>query len=375
MARSRVVRRRPLPSGVSPGARMPGGPIVFLAERAEPGVVLLKRWTIGFGPTAHPRVEPDVARARRGENPFAGRTGWTLHAMGPKAEAERGMKGTDAASRLRHWFVRLPREQRVALRPAGFLPAGDPLRAPGTKFRQWVSDECIATLVRAAAAGDKDIAPLRFAVLPKQQLLLPETRTKIAIYPIAELQKVFAANGAGCRLEAPSGVTLEQAAKALGFPDLRKPLSVGAGGLYEAWRSRAARATERQRLLLNVAYHRILLHRFLQRRRLTPPMRGEVGRELERRANLVQAYRVFVFDRRGCPVGINVPLLEANNLTLKTIVNRKVPHAGFTRSDQKRVRDFGAWLFTDVLNKAITECKPSGLAGLAQLLAAVDELR
>lgn len=385
MARSRVVRRAreaKLPEGVRAGQRMPGGPLIYLAERAEPNVVLLKRWTIGWGPTEHPRVERDVRRSARSENPYAGRSGWTLYAMGPKAERERGLKGPDAASRLRHWFVRIPQEHRISLRPVGFVPPGDPLRAPGNQFRQWVGDECIVSLIRAGAQGAGDVKPLRFAVMPKQSVLIPETRQRVDIYPIAELARVFAADNT-CRLEAPHGVTLKAAANALGFADLRKPLSTAPENVYEAWRSRSARADPQQRLLLNVAYHRILLHRFLQRRRLTPKLIGskrrkQISDSVERRAALTQAYRVFVFDRRGCPVGLNVPLLEANNLTVtgpKGLINRKVPHAGFTRSDQKRVREFGAWLFTDVLHKAITECKPESISGLAELLAVADQLR
>jgi hypothetical protein len=372
---------------------MSDGSMIYISERAAPNVVLLERWAIGFGPTLHPRiggkgiiVDPDTGMTSRAhsENPYAGRTGWVLRAMGPKAEAERGLRGPDAASRLRHWFVRLPDEHRVALYPpmrgpnSPGLPKGDPLRAPGSTFRQWVGDECITTLIKLASAGSPQVKPLLFAVKPSQRAMIPETRQVLTIYPIQDMQRVFQRYAKGCALRPPSGMSLKQAGvQALGFETMLKAKSAGAGIVYEAWRARSLQATPKQRLILNTAYHRLLLRRFLDNRPLTPKAhprkpRSAVSAETERRANLIQAYRVFVFDRRGCPVGINVPLLEANNIRIKSVLDRKITHADFTRG-QAKAKVWGAWLFTDVLNKRISECRPAEqIHGLAELLAVVD---
>lgn len=366
-----------LPPGVTPGVKLPDGLTLYIADRPEPNVVLLYRWYIPEGPTAYDRVGQRTGEFYRGyplyTNPFGGKWGWTLNAMGKKAEAERELTGPSAADRLRHWFVQLPAEGRVALQPAHLVGPGDPLRAAGSVFRQWVADDCIAALVRAGAQGSPQVAPLLFAVQPRQTLRLGEGKTT-TVYPIQDLVRIMQEPSEDCALERP-GMTLSEAATLLGFPDKYKPLSVGADGLYDAWRVRARVARGRAQLEVNAAYHRILLHRFLRQKRLTPrvPGRGDLSRAIERRANLLQAYRVFVFDRRGCPVGLNVPLLEANHIGVKSILDKQVTHAGFTALSD-RAKKFGGWLFTDVLDKAIVECKPQGIQGLDALLAAAERI-
>lgn len=369
---------------------MPDGPMIYIAERAEPGVVNLRRWFIRQDVTKYKRVgsPTSVFTENQGEskhgpwrtNPFGGKYGWTLHAMGKSAWKERGLTGTDDAKRLLEPFKRIPPEQRVHLQPRGYLPGpepdtgypGDPLLSGSSKFRPWVSDECIAGLIRAASPK------LRFSVRAKQRELLPGSggqRQYAEIFPIRYLQQAFQ-EGHQCDLVIPQGVSLSQAAKALGFADLRKVISIAPEKLYEAWRSRSERANDRQQRLLNLVYHRVLLHRFLRMRRLTPVIEGnrELSIEIERRARLMQAYRVFVFDRQGCPVAINTALLEANNLQVKTLMDKQIPHAEFTRYGPK-ARKFGAWVFTDVLRKRISECRSREVYGLEGLLAAAEELR
>lgn len=45
-----------LPKGVTPGLKMPGGVMIYIANQPQPGVVLLRRHLIGEGTTVAPRV-------------------------------------------------------------------------------------------------------------------------------------------------------------------------------------------------------------------------------------------------------------------------------------------------------------------------------
>jgi hypothetical protein len=407
-----------------------GGPPIYIATRAQPGYVVLQRFTINFGQTSQRDI---VARARRErphelliereeidgfgafrvDNPYGGRSGWLLHGSGTAAYRDHGKVGDDAAT-LRHWYKRLPITERVSFFPhedkrSWGVPSGDPLLSPSkSRADRWVSDECITMLIRSATSGFAGgRGKLRFAVLPRQvergaadvfksergggdrPILAPAT----AISPIEVLRNIFdvAKGKKQCRLTVPKGLSLLQAANILGWSAppgatakesrrvLNKPLDVGAETLYEHWRvGMRAASSDHHRLLLNMAYHRALAHRFLtgkkSRPRLTPRTSGDarLDAEIERRANLVQAYRVFIFDR-GCPVGINLPFVEANGFKIKDLLERRVPYASFTKGS--RAARWTFWLYDFVLQKGVQQCKPGAMPGLADLLAQVDQLR
>ncbi len=383
----RVFRRLRVPPGVKPGIQMssgdggpPDGPMIYIADRAEPGVISLRRWYIPEGPTKHDRVGVPIttysedSAPRYGpwrQNPFGGKWGWAVYSIPEKEWKNRGLKGKDDKARIRPYLELVPKSQKVQLKPIGTLPQGDPLLSHTRWYRPWVSDECIAELIRDASVD------LLFSVPPDQRVVVdyeatPRLYTKI--FPIREISNVFRANYS-CEMEPPKGMSLREAANTLGFEDQFGAINTAPENLYRAWKRRSRAASDKRQRLLNAAYHRTLLHRFLRMDRLTPVIENEaLDAEIERRAQLIQAYRAFVFNRIGCPVGLNETLLKANNLMVKKLVDRNVHNAGFIRYGKKAGK-FGNWLFRRVLLKTPGECQPSGIAGLDGLLAAVDELR
>jgi len=413
---------------------MPGGPLVYIAKKPHPGFILLQRWTFNFGPTEHRDVvardrarapDPD-ARSDRSfplepepiveglgapqvPNPYGGQSGWILRGAGKAAYKDHGLVGDDGAT-LRFWYVRVPNSDRITLFPKQGLntrkwglPAGDPLRAAGRLAGRWVSDEYITTLVAYAARGlPPKVPPLNFAVLPTQgdrsaKEPGPDLAPPTAFSPIQALYELFS-TGVKQELQAPKGLSLLDAATALGFGGskpagmskeearrwrqkvLTSPLNSSPALLFEMWRRRSERATANQRLILNEAYHRILVAKFLKlgkrgKPRLTPPTKGNkrLDAEIEARANLIQAYRVFVFDRNGCPVGLNQAFIETMGIRINTLRDRNVPYARYLRGGL--AKKWTAWLYAEVLNKSPQECT-SGvvLSGLEELLVAVNGL-
>lgn len=410
----RVVKREPLPEGFRVGIQIPDGPLLYIADRPAPGGIILRRWTFREGPTLFSKVGAPIRQAHSSEidprslttdqqrrlpsaepgvekrpqfwrtNPFEGQSGWTLYAMGTKAWMERGLTGTDDAAALRYWYKRIPVEERIGLPPNWFLPktkgpndklVRDPLSSPDERWRPWVSDRAITSLIRAASKGAPGIQPLKFAVPPEQDARSGGHAFKIQ--PMSILRNLFS-EGETVEVQRQQGLTLREAVKVLRGTDAayqswinKKPEL-----LYEAWRSQVMSATPAQQQILNLAYHRILLWRFLQKRRLTP---NSYPPELERHAQLIQAYRVFVFNRMGCPVGLNTRLLKLNGVDVSSLQNRNIPYASYLRFSDAKAHKWGEWLYSRVLNKASVECRayqaPIEIDGLSELLAHAEAMR
>ena len=390
-------------------------------------VVLLIRKQIGFGQTMQRKMRRQAVEYQRSmmldpsvqhggsqsggatispfDNPYGGQVGWELYATGQStralpdgsrmpsgAEAGReDISGVDGARRIRFWFSQLPENKRTHFDPG--LRKGDPMRS-SRSWRPWVNQDCIGRLIREASAGIRGrVDPVIFAIRTSQKMVNPDTGIPETIYPLRELEGDWMIPPGKCMDRVYRGITLEAAVrrltgtrKASGYycndyyddgvclgsdTPFRTVIASSPEKIYELWRDAYAAVPDQYKAEVNAAYHRILLWRFLNRRKLTPG-KGRGNAAIERNANLIQAYRAFVFNSNGCPVAINTNLLRVNGVKLGPIRKKKVPWAQFSTSGD-RERRFGEWLFK-ILNKDPASCK-TRIDGLSELLAAVDVMR
>jgi hypothetical protein len=350
-----------------------GAPQIHVSISGEPapGTVLLVRWSIPEGRTVHPRLprlydrltptqreayaqriksDPSLVElARERQSIFAGQDGWVLRATSDAVEAREGgmVGGRSSAKRLLVAWKQVAASGKVWLWPD--LPKSDPYRAPKLVHTPWVRDDCILQLMRFGAVNG-----LRFAVMPIQRYVDRESGWVGDQVPARELKNavIRAASGDTTCEVVPQreGMSLAHAASVLGFDNLRQPLSASADRLYEAFvaarRGGSADA--------HSAYHRVLMHRFLNRTSLTGG-RAPGGVEIERRANLLQAHRLFVFDTSGCPISVNGALVRDYGLMIARILDKHV-----TQPRMMSAKDtWGQWLFTKVLGREPRSCAAS----------------
>ena len=347
---------------------IPGTQITLYESMApQPGIVLIKEHKINAGQTKasknpHQNIEK-TGGAGTEEKPatefFAMEgSGFILRAMSPQTEFSVAGRDLGTQVKLTKLFEMIGRNQKAWLSPK--VPAGDPYRSPFPGFVAWIHEHCLAWLV---VEGTK--IGLKFTVSDEtknQAESQVETVKRTIVYALKH------------PFRSPCPVIdrrpgLQLADKILGISNAaiqtarggtrfeNKGATLGAERLFEFYRLALSEASDQQEKRdIHEAYHRILLHKFLQRLRLTPPPLGSrsraadpLGDSIERRALLLQAHRVFVFAPNGCPVALNTQLLEQNGIGIKEL---KIHSATIPA----KATEWANWLYDEVLDLDKRNC-------------------
>jgi hypothetical protein len=303
---------------VPPATTQRGGPVVLKgtppviihvggSNLDEPGRVRLFRFRISDEvQTDHPSMPREEGGRRK--NTLAGQIGWVIRARNNDGDFAMGIQSS--AQRISRVFSRVQPSGKVWLSPR-IENKRDPLRTPASYVRYglkvggfipFIKDDCLMPLLRGGAA-----LGLQFEVMDVQD--------ESKLPPINEIFKIaskFDPEEPSCTLAAERGFTFAIAASILKFQSLTEAIAAGPANLYNAYLGVITtddRAHE--------AYHRILFEKFLRRKRLAPrAMNSTLDKELNRRANLLQAHRLFVFLPDGTPIALNRSLLEKYDLSL-----------------------------------------------------------
>lgn|GEM_PF-3728968 len=280
--------------------------------------------------------------------------GWRMRVLSAKSEMEIEGKNFGTQAKLSALFKRIPSSEKAWLEARSqWVSDGDPYhfqagaRGGGFAWTPWVKPECIGWLVTEGAKLGIYFAtpPLEKGVPPRQ---CDELRLDVQNYLKGTVS---------CSLKVVRKPGIRGAAKVLGVGELQ-PLSISAMGLFEAYQ--AALRSNPDKREVHEAYHRVLLHRFLRRRTLVPlgSRSSIVGKESERRANMLQARRVFVFNSEGCPTRLNKQLLEENGIGIEELLLKK-PTLVYVRNTQGQylVHEWTKWLFEEVLGKKPESCR------------------
>jgi hypothetical protein len=367
---------------IRPYGTVPGTSItIYESAYPQPGTVLLVPHKLENRPTRSRSevskrrgsaeqefvtIRPGVVRERGLVSSPGEAMGWMLRALKPENEAKISTEDHSTLTKVSSLFARIDRDRKTWLEPdlppiggkadSRLSPVGN---AIGKKiWVPWVWEDCIPWLVfegtklglRFAAGG---------AATRRETSGLPTSQ-----YLINLLQSAIAnPSNYECKIEAPRGVGIRSAAQAMGVQDIQA-ISMPAMELYRSFALSLKSSADKRKVF--EAYHRILLHRFLRRRRLTPPARvtrasDPVSDAIERRANLLQAHRLFVFNEKGCPVSVNAETLHMNGLDPSALGKRRVSNP------EAPVVEWTMWLYSDVLEKPVSECltKIRGLESLA----------
>lgn len=278
--------------------------------------------------------------------------GWRVRALSPKKEMEIAGENLGTAAKLSSLVRRIPRDQRAWLQ-SGMMAHGDPYNWLRTSQEErvvwtlWIRPDCIGWLAEAG----RDLG-IYFGAPPSPNPNFPSQAEQLRL----DIQK-YISGEMKCSPKTKRGLGIRSAASVLGVGQL-EPLSASALKLFQMYQD--ALRTSEDKELVHEAYHRILLTRFLRRRSLVPQARrgSFIGEEAERRANLLQAHRMFVFNRNGCPVKLNKSFLEANGIDLKSLLNKN-PFLLHKKniSNQYTVNEWTKWLFEEVLKKELVECR------------------
>ena len=228
------------------------------------------------------------------------------------------------AKRISRVFSRIPSSAKIWLSPR-IEDKNDPLRTPSayvvygltTGFIPFIKDDCLMPLLRGGAA-----IGLEFEVSTDPN--------KKGVLPIEELLSVasdFNPEEPSCSLTPERGFSFEKAAIVLKFQNRLEAIAAGPANLYNAYLN-VVTSDERA----HEAYHRILFEKFLRQKRLAPrAMNSKLDKELNRRANLLQAHRLFVFTPEGDPVALNRSLLDEYGLTIDRLNNLRKPSSPWNR--------------------------------------------
>lgn len=239
------------------------------------------------------------------------------------------MGTASTAKRISRVFSRIPSSAKIWLSPR-IENKNDPLRTPSayvvygltTGFIPFIKDDCLMPLLRGGAA-----IGLEFEVADIQD--------DLKVPPINELLSVaseFDPEEPSCSLMAERGLSFEKAASILKFQNRLEAIAAGPANLYNAYLN-VVTSDDRA----HEAYHRILFEKFLRQKRLAPKaMNSKLDKELNRRANMLQAHRLFVFTPDGTPIALNRSLIEEYELSI-------------TRVNRLRADSWGRWLIQDVL--------------------------
>jgi len=336
-----------------------------------------------------------TSRVRRKGEFGNGVRGYRASVLGPQTERRIYGQSTDTLSRWERLYQRLVpyvvsrSGRKIAVHEhasRAWLESGlvssDPLWTPGRmQFQPWFTESCAPWIILEGTR-----LGLRFA-LQQYDRSNPQARppgkydwtqaeylSRLIESYLRDPERFRDLFGA-CYVGPDRERGLVASTKTL---DLEKTqgISINAETLYNHYRW--ALKHNEDKAAVHRAYHRILLHRFLRRRRLTPggPYTGGVADAAERRAKLLQAHRVLVFNSQGCPVAWNETELAANGIDKETI--RKV-YGNTTLVFGNRVpKDIGAnvsvwtrWLYEEVLELDMQPCAKtvafeSGVSALAE---------
>jgi hypothetical protein len=295
--------------------------------------------------------------------------GWRMRALSAEKERELFDQSSGAAATVAALFKRIPKDQKAWLQ-SGDVPYEDPYRFLQTKkgergiYTPWVRSDCIGWLVAEAAK-----LGVYFSTKPPKKVTDPSEASQLKL----DVEN-YLSGKTQCAPKVVREKGVRASARVLKIGDLQ-PLSISALNLFLVYQEALREADDKNEV--HEAYHRILLHRFLRRRTLVPQASrtSRIGEEAERRAQLLQAHRVFVFDQRGCPTRLNQRLLEANGIDINAL-GKKNPLLIYERNlkNQYIVNEWTKWLFEDVLRKDPVECRSiftsesfTGLSALAEL--------
>lgn len=304
-------------------------------------------------------LEINATKARRDEGFSV--IGWRLRALSPNSEIAIGGKNYGTQEKLSSLFRRIGQDQRTWLEGPEYMGRGDPYFFVSHKqhprhskdrfaFTPWVKSECIGWII---VEGSK--LGLKFAVRALPEGVPPEKIAE-ARYLVQDVLD-YRDGKFRCEVKPPREKSVRDASETLGIGGL-EALSMSALKLFENYQSALRDSADKQDV--HEAYHRILLHRFLRRRTLVPvgSRTSKIGEMAERRANLLQAHRVFVFDGNGCPTRLNTRFLQANGIDVYKLMLKR-PTLTFMRNPRNEylVNEWTKWLFEDVLGKDQADCR------------------
>ena len=278
--------------------------------------------------------------------------GWRVRALSNEMEEKIAGESYNTAHILSSLVRRIPTSQRAWLQ-SNMMAPGDPyswLRTESGRkgiWTLWIRPECLGWLVTEGAK-----LGIFFGAPPSNNPNFPSQAQELKL----DVQK-YISGEFRCATRVARGLGVRSAAKILGADPL-EPLSMSAMKLFIAYQT--ALRTSDDRSAVHEAYHRLLLARFLRRRSLVPQgtRASHVGSEAERRANLLQAHRVFVFNRSGCPVKLNKNFLDANGIEIGSLLTKN-PMLVYMRNTQNQyiVDKWTRWLFEEVLRRDPVECR------------------
>ena len=241
------------------------------------------------------------------------------------------MGTASTAKRISRVFSRIPRYSKIWLSPR-IENKNDPLRTPSayvvygltTGFIPFIKDDCLVPLLRGGAAIGLEFevsdAPNKDGVLPIQELL--------------SVASDFNPEEPACSLMAERGFSFEKAASVLKFQNRLEAIAAGPANLYNAYLN-VVTSDDRA----HEAYHRILFEKFLRQKRLAPKaMNSRLDKEMNRRANMLQVHRLFVFTPEGDPIALNRSLLDEYGLSINRVNKLRAQSNGWIR-----------WVIEDIL--------------------------
>lgn len=279
--------------------------------------------------------------------------GWRMRALSAEKEIELTGQSEGTQAKLSALFKRIPRDQKTWLQSA-HIPYGDPYAWLVTSEKSavwtpWVKPECVAWLV---AEGAKIGLYFAARAYPGSDPSLPNDARMLQF----DVQKHLTGD-TSCSPNPVRKKSVRDSDEVLSLRPLES-MSMSPGNLFQKYQE-ALRSTG-DKAEAHEAYHRILLHRFLRRRLLVPTEKRSsvIGKDAERRANMLQAHRVFVFNRDGCPTRFNLNFLRANGIGLKELGARN-PTQVYSRNLQNQyiVNEWTNWLYVTVLGKDPRSCR------------------
>jgi len=285
---------------------------------------------------------------------YNGVRGYRASVMGPQIERRLGSK-IDTLAKWSVLWKRIPaatwhsKGNRTWLENGKHMPKHDPLRGVGAKeFQPWIAESCIPWLIlegtkqgllfstRPYDFENTDAVPGRYEESPATSLIKLVARYRSD-------RQGFESSFGDCKVVAGRTKGLLLANKVLGL-ERTEAIGMNPLQLFNVFRFAMKQATDKSEVY--AAYHRILLHKFLHRRILVPKLSNDsVAHATLRRAWLLQAHRLLVFNSSGCPVSFNQEVLEENGI--KKLTNTSLVFKN--KVDLNLVDEWTRWLYGVVL--------------------------
>ena len=293
---------------------------------------------------------------------YNGVRGYRAAVLGPHVERKLNVK-TDTMAKWSALWKRIPpatwnsKGNRTWLENGTHMLKGDPLRGTSSSslFQPWISESCVPWLILEGSRNglvfatrpydfeNPDAVPGRYEESPATTLI-----KLVALY--LRDRAGFASDFGNCKTSAERSKGLMLSNKELGL-NRTEAIGMDAGRLFDVFR--LALKLSENKAAVHEAYHRILLHKFLHRRNLVPKLSGDsVALASMRRAWVLQAHRLLVFNSSGCPVSFNQEVLEENGI-------RKLNRASLVfkdRVDLNLVDEWTRWLYGTVLEMPMETC-------------------